>query len=66
MCLLVLASHIVTAFFKTPDATTSWLFLVVTGAGLAAMTDARIRRRGDTDQAGLGRDDRTKAAAAPV
>ena len=67
VCLLVLVSHVVTAFFKTPDATTSWLFLVVIGAGLAAMADTQDRARRDADRPDLGRDIRSQAsAAAPV
>jgi O-antigen ligase len=52
-CLLILLTHVVTTFFKTPDTTTSWLFFVISGAGLAVLTIeahpahglGRVRRR---------------------
>jgi len=44
--LAVLAAHVVTDFFKTPDVTTSEIFWITMGAGLAAMGGA-ARRPGE-------------------
>ena len=47
--LATLATHVVTSFFKTPAVTTSELFWITMGAGLAAMGNARADPAG-TDE----------------